>query len=219
MKISLKKDDLLSYTLDQINKFFPDKKKIKKKELLKSYEFALDRVENCLSKIQNKYYNNKKVLIFNHLNSDHYCTYLYFFSNTLFKNNTNKIYYEKMYYLNKLLNGVDMFYEVKLPNIFLIIHPLGTVLGRAKYSDYLTVYQNCTIGSNTKKSPILGKYLTLRPGSSILGNSKVGNNCQIASKSILIDQKISDNKTYFGNPKKFFLKKKKSENDWFKIKL
>ena len=98
-----------------------------------------------------------------------------------------------------------MFYEVILPEIFLVNHPIGTVLGRAQYSDYLTVYQNCNIGSNTnkppslRKSPSLGKYLILRPGAAILGSSIVGNNCQIASQSILIDQKLPNNTTYFGN--------------------
>jgi len=217
MKISLKKNDLLSYTLGQLNIFFPDKKRVNKIEVAKSFNFAFERLDYCLSNIKNKYYSNNNKVIFNHLNSDHYCIFLYFFSNTLYKNNANKNIYEKVYYLNKLLNGVDMFYEVILPDIFLVIHPLGTVLGRAKYSDYLTVYQNCTIGSNSKKSPKLGKYLTIRPGSTILGDSKIGSNCQMAAKSILIDQKLSDNTTYFGNPKKFFLRKKAKENDWFKI--
>ena len=217
MKISLKKNDLLSFTLGQLNNFFPDKKKINRTEVANSYNFALERLDHCLSNIKSKYYSNKNKVVFNHLNSDHYCTFLYFFSNTLYKNNVNKNVYEKVYNLNKLLNCVDMFYEVILPDIFLVTHPIGTVLGRAQYSDYLTVYQNCTIGSNTNKPPSLrkfpnlGKYLTLRPGSAVLGESKVGINCQIASKSILIDQKLSDNTTYFGNPKKFFLKKKEKK--------
>ena len=217
MNFSLKKQDLLTYTLDQINTFFPDDKEIKTLQINKFFNYTLERVEHCLSKVNNKYYLNKKKFKFNHLNSDHYCVYLYFLSNSLYNNKVDKKICEKTYYLNKLLNGIDMFYEVELPDIFHVVHPLGTILGRAKYSNFLTVYQNCTVGSNTKKSPSLGKYLTLRPGSAILGNSKVGNNCQMASKAIMIDQKLSDNTTYFGNPKNFFLKRKLKQNDWFKI--
>ena len=142
------------------------------------------------------------------MNSDHYCLYLYFFSNTLYRNNSNKNVFEKLYYLNKTLNSVEMFYEIELPDIFMVIHPVGTVLGRAKYSDFMTVYQNCTVGSNDEKKPELGKYLIMRPGSVVLGNSKIGNNCQLASNRILIDKNLPENSTYYGNPKNFFLKKK-----------
>ena len=224
MKITLKKNDLLSFVLAQLNNFFPHKKKIIKNEVMNSFNFALERLEYCLSNIKGKYYLEKNKVVFNHLNSDHYCIFLYFFSNTLYKNGANKSLCEKLYYLNKLLNSVEMFYEVILPDIFLVNHPIGTVLGRAKYRDYLTVYQNCTIGSNTnkpiglRKTPNLGKYLILRPGSSILGDSSVGNNCQIASQSILIDQKLPNNTTYFGNPKNFFFKTKKKKNDVFNLK-
>ena len=217
MKTSLKKDDLLSYTIKQINNFFPDKRRLKKSTLSKSFQFTLERVEYCLSKINNKNYSNQKKLRFDHLNSDHYCIYLYFLSNSLFKNKINTEICAKVYYLNKLLNGIDMFYEVMLPDIFQVVHPVGTVLGRAKYSDFLTVYQNCTIGSNAKNSPILGKYLTLRPGSSILGSSIVGYNCQIASKSLMIDKRLKDDTTYFGTPKNFSLKKKTKQSNWFDI--
>ena len=41
----------------------------------------------------------------------------------------------KAYCLNKALHAIDVFYEVELPEIFFLEHPLGTVLGRAKYSN------------------------------------------------------------------------------------
>ena len=90
---------------------------------------------------------------------------------------------EKIFLLNKKLHSCDIFYEVKLPSVFLLVHPLGTVLGRGNYSDFFVAYQRCGIGSNHHIYPTLGKYVTMRPGSAILGNSKIGDNCQIAAES------------------------------------
>ena len=38
-----------------------------------------------------------------------------------------------------ILHGIDVFFTVDLPDIFLFCHPLCTVLGRAQYSDYFLV--------------------------------------------------------------------------------
>ena len=38
---------------------------------------------------------------------------------------------DKLFLLNKALHGCDIYYEVALPSVFLLVHPLGTVLGRA----------------------------------------------------------------------------------------
>ena len=104
-----------------------------------------------------------------------------------------------------MLNSIDIFYEVKMPDIFLLIHPVGTVLGRADYSNYLIIYQGVNVGSNKNIYPTLSKYVTLRPSSSILGNSKMGENSELATGSILIDNNLSKNKIYFGNPKENLL--------------
>ena len=95
MNFSLKKQDLLTYTLDQINTFFPDDKEIKTLQINKFFNYTLERVEHCLSKVNNKYYLNKKKFKFNHLNSDHYCVYLYFLSNSLYNNKVDKKICEK----------------------------------------------------------------------------------------------------------------------------
>lgn len=33
------------------------------------------------------------------------------------------------------MNGIDIFYDVVLPDFFTLNHQVGTVLGRASYSD------------------------------------------------------------------------------------
>ena len=51
----------------------------------------------------------------------------------------------KFYYLNKIMNSVEMFYEVELPSVFCCDHPLGSVMGRARYSDFFYFSQGCTV--------------------------------------------------------------------------
>jgi serine O-acetyltransferase len=36
---------------------------------------------------------------------------------------------DRIYYLNKALNGLDLFYEVEMPDVFYLDHPVGTVIG------------------------------------------------------------------------------------------
>lgn len=216
--MSLPKQELISYTLKQLNTFFPDNKKANLVQVKSSFELSLDRIEFCFSKINSKYYFKENEVIFNHLNGDQYSMFLYFLSNTLYKDNSDITLCEKIFLLNKYMHSIDAFYEVELPDIFLFIHPLGTVLGRGKYSNYFIVYQRCGIGSNHDIYPTLGENLTMHPGSSILGNSITGKNCEIAAESLVIDFNIESNNLYIGNPKNYFLKGKTEISPFWHVK-
>ena len=216
MNLTISKNNLLIYTIDKLNIFFNDKKKIYQKDLSKIHNISLDRLEQCFKKINNNYYQTSNKVVFNHLNTDHFCSYLYFLSNTCYKKNINPIICQKIYYLNKILHSVDIFYEVNLPDIFLLIHPVGSVLGRAKYEDYFVVYQNCNVGSDKNKNPIFEKYVTLRPHSSVLGNCRISENSVIAAHSIILNRNIKKNTIYIGNPKSFYQLKNKSKYEAWK---
>ena len=209
MKLSLKKEELLSLVSKQINNIIPDGKIITNTILRPSFNLSLERLEFCFSKINLKYCRENNQVVFNHLYSDQYSMFLYFLSNSAYKNNLGKNVCEKIYCLNKYLNAIDIYFDVELPNIFLLVHPLGTVLGKAKYSDFLLVYQQCTVGSNKMKHPVIGKNVTLRPNASILGNCKVSDNCELGAKSLLLDKNLNKNSLYTGNPRKFLIKKNK----------
>ena len=217
MKTSIKSLDLLKFYLSQLNNYFADENEIKaSKKIIKQFDFALQRVEFCFSKINNKYYSINNTARFNHLNSDHNAVLLYYWSNTLYNNDYDIKICDKIFYLNKTLHGLDAYYKVKLPDILLLVHPLGTVLGRGEYSNYFIAYQRCGIGSNKGNSPSLGEHVTLRPGASVLGNSKIGDYCEIGSDSLLLDKELEDNSLYIGNPKSNFISKSKRKNkNWF----
>lgn len=212
MKLSLDKSGLLNYIWRQLNSFFPDGKKVEAAGIKKGFEVALSRAENCFSHIHAKYYVSNNQLLFNHLNSDQYCTFLYFLANTLFSQGGDLACCTKIYLLNKSLHGIDIYYEVGMPDIFLLSHPLGTVLGRAQYSNYLIVYQQCNVGSNKGIYPKLGKYVTLHPRSSVLGACNIGNYCSLAAGSLIVDSDLKNNCVYFGYPQNCHIKENNKKN-------
>jgi len=212
MRISIKTSTLLKLVIDQINLFFPDGKAVHEHDLKKSFDHTTQRLEFCFSKVNNKYFHDDNKVFFNHLNGDQYAIFLYYLSNTCFNNNVEDDICTKIFLLNRLLNGIDMFYEVDLPDVFLLVHPIGTILGRGKYSDYLVVYQRCGIGSNHDIYPTLGKNVTLRPGASIIGKCKIGQNCEVAAESLLLDKDLDKNTLYVGNPKEYSIYKREKRN-------
>lgn len=172
---------------------------------------TLERVEHCFSHIADRYFFDGKKVLFNHLNGDQYGMFLYFLSNTLYREREDVSVCAKLFCLNKLLHGVDAFYEIELPDIFRWVHPLGTVLGRGHYSDYFLVYQRCGIGSNRGAYPRLGKFCSMHPGSSILGNSEIGNSCELGADALLLDRSLPDRSLYIGSPGNFRVIKKEPD--------
>ena len=207
MHISIDQTSLTNYIVIQANTFFPDRNAIQKKDIVEYISMGLEKVEFCFSKINNKYYKKNGEVVFNHLNSDHYSALLYILSRLAFAGEPDTNICIKLYLLNKCLHGIDIFYEVELPDIFVFVHPLGSVLGRANYSDYLVVYQKCNIGSNKGVHPTIGEYVTLHPGSVILGNCNVGDNCKLAAGSLLLDRDLERDSVYIGNPKDYTINK------------
>lgn len=199
MKMSIQAKVLAEYTKRQLDMFFPDRANLSAVDDFLSE--ALERVECCFSAVHAKYFRDDcGAVIFNHLHSDQYAMYLYFLANTIYRFGGDLRVSEKLFCLNKALNAVDAYYTISLPDIFLFSHPVGTVLGRAVYSNYFLVYQNCTVGSNHYTDyPVLGEYVAMYSGSSVLGKSKVGNNCKIATKSVLIDSNLADNTIFIGD--------------------
>ena len=206
MHLSLDRNSLVQYVSKQVNTFFPDHQPLPAEIVDKNIDVTIQRMEYCFSKVRNKYFFDGKNTVFNHLNGDQYAMFLYFLGNTMYRAHTDPAFCAKLFLLNKYLHSLDAFYEVELPDIFLLVHPLGTVLGRAKYSNYFITYQRCGVGSNHNIYPEFGEYLTMHPGSSILGNSKIGKNCKIAAESLVLDENLPDNTLYIGDPKKKYKK-------------
>ena len=82
-------------------------------------------------------------------------TFLYTLANELYRNGMSSTLSDKLYYLNKTMNGLDMFYAIELPEVWSAEHPVGSVLGRAQYGEGFFFYQGCTVGGNRGKDGVL----------------------------------------------------------------
>lgn len=205
MKISIGKSNLLNLVSLQVQNLFM----AESSELVaikNAFPEALKRSSHCFSASTNKYYWDNNELIFNPYHSGQYTIFLYFISNQIWKENPRlKQIADKIYYLNKLLNGLDIFYEVEMPSTFFLEHPVGSVLGRAKYGEKFSFSQNCTVGNNHGIYPTIGKNVTMHSGSKILGECQIGDNAVISANSYIKDQNVPEGVLVFGaSPKLVF---------------
>lgn len=86
----------------------------------------------------------------------------------------------------------------------MVEHPLGSVLGRADYGDFLFIYQGVTVGGNISSSngvpvyPTLGNNIILFSDAKVLGDANVGNNVIFGANSYVINEDIPDDSMVFG---------------------
>lgn len=198
MICSLSPSALTAYVARQISLFFPDRE-VAPNKLEGGIKRGLDRLETNLAGQNRKYGRIGGEVEFNHLHTDQYATFLYYVSNSMYRDADDPTLTAKIYALNKALHSVDIFFEVELPEVFVLQHPVGTVLGRAAYGNFLFVYQHCLVGMDVDGSiPVLGEGVVLFGGSSVVGRSNVGSNVWISTGSLVLNTDVPDNSTVFG---------------------
>ena len=153
---------------------------------------------------------------FNPYHSVQYMIFLYYLSHEIYANTQNTILCDKIYYLNKIMNSVDLFYAIELPQKFGAEHPLGSVMGRAKYGEGFFFYQGCTVGGTYGKNgeiyyPVLGENVQMFANSSILGRCNVGNNVKIGAGTLIKNEDIPSDSIVFGQSPHLIIKKQKNE--------
>lgn len=209
---SLNNKDLAVYISKQLNFFFPDNDPVNP-NILESYIHSSEgRIFRCFEGVKKKYFNTGDTVFFNHLHSDQYSMYLYMLSNFVYKHDNNEQLATKLYYLNKALHSIDIYFTSNLPDIFLFVHPLGSILGRAKFSDYFIIYQNCTVGClNEGVFPEFSGKAIMYSNSSVLGKCKIGDNVCIASGVQVINTNVPDNSIVLGTYPNYEFRENKVE--------
>lgn len=197
MILSLTPTSLAAYISRQLNYHFPDNEIIKENELEVCTEKALDRLENCFSKVSNHRYHNGYEAVYNHLYSDHNTVFYWFLANTIWQEEKHASLAAKMYYLNKVMHGFDCMYDTGLPDVFLVLHGAGTMLGKAVYNNYFIAMQGCTVGSNGGDYPVLGYGVALTAHSAVIGNCKVGDHCTIGAGTTLFERDLNSGDTIY----------------------
>lgn len=200
MILSQTQEELVVYLCRQLNHLFPDKDEVKPVHLLESVATALGRLNYCFSQVSNYRYHNGTQPIYNHLYSDHNIVFYWFLANTVWVQAKNDQLASKLYYLNKVMHGFDCMFDTAMPDIFLVFHGVGTMLGKAIYNDYFVAMQGCTVGSNKGHYPVFGKGVSLTANSSVIGNCKIGDKCNISTGTLVFDKNMGANETAFVNP-------------------
>ena len=194
MKLSISKDELKEYVRLQLEHFFPDKIAFKGNDVDVAFDIALDRMEYCCKQIKFRHFCVNGEVDFRHTYSDQYCMFLYFLSNSLWKHSQNKNLSDRLVLLNRTLHGCLIPYTVKLPNIFLLVHSIGTILGNVDYSDYLVVLQNVTINAGEVK---IGKGVFFSASSKVIGNCNIGDRTSIGVNTVIFNRNIPNNTVAF----------------------
>ena len=186
MQLSLARNDLALYVSKQFENLFPDGADLG--DLPRFVDLALGRIDHCFSRVRLKGFFAGDEAQFSHWHSDQYAIFLYYLANSAFRERPGHPIADKAYALNKALHALDAFYEVELPDVFAVQHPVGTVLGRASYSDYFICYHNCTVGANLDNDyPSFGRGVVMYGGSRVIGKTSVGGNSFVSTGAIIID--------------------------------
>lgn len=114
------------------------------------------------------------------------------------------------------MHSIDWFYTIELPIHFLCEHPLGSVLGKALYGDYLLIYQGTTVGGSIKDDTLLypkfGNNIIMFANSSVIGKCQIGENVIISAGTRIINQDVPANSIIFGESPNIIVKSRSKES-------
>lgn len=216
MIYSISKEDIFNQIIRQLsNFFFVGDDDIN--YITSYFDEALYLCEENFKQNPNKYFQVKTETSieprFNPYHSVQYMIFLYYLANCIYKVEGSVPICDKIYYLNKIMNSVDIFYAVELPKCFGAEHPVGSVIGRASYADGFFFYQCCTVGGSFKKDgtivyPVIEENVRMYANSTILGNSHIGKNTKIGAGAIVKDQDVPEDSIVFGESPNLIIKRK-----------
>lgn len=214
MILEIPKAEIINLLIKQLSGFFSISE-TEIETIVKIEQTIFNKCEENFLYSSAKYYTiinaeGEKEAYFSPFHSGTWTIFLYYLSHEIYKKFGNCPLANKLFYLNKIMNSVDIFYDVELPPHFTPSHQVGTVLGRAKYGDYLYFLHNCTVGENHGFWPIIGDHCTLSAGSAIIGNCHVGNNVTLGAGCIVKNQDIPNDVLCFGQSPNLIIKPKKS---------
>jgi len=180
LSLSLAKPRLCEYVNRQLAHFFPDDETLD--AIATVLDEGLTRLETCINASR-----MWRAGHFDHLHSSQYSIFLYHLARVAYENELPLSICDKLFYLNKVLNGIDLFYEIEMPRVFFIGHTSGIVVCKATYGENLVLYQNCTIGKSNGKAPRLGDNVIMFAGSAVYGDSRIASGSVISQGTKIRD--------------------------------
>jgi serine O-acetyltransferase len=190
--VNLTRAQLVDYTATQIAHIIPDGRDDVRARIDANLDETLGRLNRCVNGV--KFWKEDK---FDYLHSSQYCIYLYYLSNTIWRNTKDSTAATKLFLLNKALNAIDCFYEIEMPEIFFIGHSAGIVLAKATYGNYLVLYQNSTVGKNHGVAPVIEDGVIMYPNTAIIGRCHVRANTVLSQGTGIVNQDTPGNALAF----------------------
>jgi serine O-acetyltransferase len=203
-----KEDALAGYVAKQLDAFFPDPSMPMYDVIRHHLPATLCRLSPILAAC--KSYQPYR---FDHFNSMQYTTFLYLLANEIYlRGNEETGVCERLFLLNKALAGIDLFYRIQMPELFLLAHACaGTVFVNTTYGEKLVVFNNITIGRFEQKRPEIGAGVVLYPNVVVVGASSVGDSCVVSAGTVVSNATVPPRSLVFGGAGGVVIKESKKD--------
>lgn len=180
------RESLIAYTTAQCAHVVPDgREEAFRKAVDAHLDEALERLHRCINACAPWRPDQ-----FNVLQSSQHCIYLYYLSNTIWRRSGDTAAATRLFLMNKAFNGIDLFYEIAMPEVFYIGHSVGIVLAKATYGNYLVLYQNSTVGRHKQDIPVIGDRVILYSNSAVIGRSVVEADCVVGQGTSVVNKRV-----------------------------
>lgn len=180
------RETLLAYTVAQCAHVVPDGREAVFRTVVDAYlDEALERLHRCINACA-----PWRADEFNVLQSSQHTTFLYFLGNTIWTRAGDTEAPTRLFLMNKALNGIDLFYEIAMPEVFYIGHSVGIVLAKATYGNHLVLYQNVTVGRHKDQAPVIGERVVLYPGSAVAAGAVVEDDVVVSQGVRVIGKRV-----------------------------
>lgn len=180
------RESLLAYTVAQCAFVVPDGREAVFRAVVDAHlDEALERLHRCINACAPWRPDE-----FNVLQSSQHTTYLYYLANTIWARSGDTEAPTRLFLMNKAFNGIDLFYEIAMPEVFYIGHSVGIVLAKATYGNHLVLYQNVTVGRHKDQIPVIGDRVVLYPGSAVAAGSVVEDDVVVSQGVRVINKRV-----------------------------
>jgi serine O-acetyltransferase len=180
------RESLIDYTVAQCASVVPDGREAGFRATVDAHlDEALERLHRCINACAPWRPDQ-----FNVLQSSQHCIYLYYLSNTIWRRSGDTAAPTRLFLMNKAFNGIDLFYEIAMPEVFYIGHSVGIVLAKATYGNYLVLYQNSTVGRHKDQIPVIGDRVVLYPNTAVIGRAVVEDDAVVSQGTSIVNKHV-----------------------------
>ncbi len=180
------RETLLAYVTAQCAHIVPDGREAAFRTTADAHlDEALERLHRCINACAPWRPDE-----FNVLQSSQHTAFLYYLSNTIWRRSGDTEAPTRLFLMNKAFNGIDLFYEIAMPEVFYIGHSVGIVLAKATYGNYLVLYQGATVVRHKDQIPVIGDRVILYPGSAVAAGAVIGDDVVISQGVRVIGKQV-----------------------------